>query len=624
MTYSFDIFDTCLVRRCGHPSVVFELLASRILGKDEEESVILDFAYIRRRGEELALLASKNTTHEEISLDDIYRQCDFSSLTHIDNAIIKNTELEIEKEVLCPVHSVKEHITKLRAEGNKILFISDMYLPQYFIAEILLEHGFLTSLDHLYVSSEYNKRKSTGHLYEHVKNTENLNFRQWIHEGDNILSDVEIPRKLGIKAILTNHAHSYYERLLGSNAFSGLSTLQICSALSRSIRLSEKSSPERDFAADLIAPIYVSFVAWMMDDAKKRGLQRLYFFARDGYIFYHIAQTFTSQYPEIELHYIYVSRKSLYLPGLYNISPKSIEKYVLGKSLINVLDCFQMEDLHEDFAKYDKLSGYELIEALLLDNDFTHALKERHENQKELLLQYLIQEDLHKGSAAIVDLNGSRNGQTIISKIITDAGYPSVFGYFFVLSNTRKVGKDYKNLFFYEQLANNSRLQCSMPPVMMLEEYFSLADHPTTIKYMKKGNEQIVPVFGEDTIDKKTKGRIFEANFKVCQEYAVFYQKYIPTRLASQICYSALSVITDFYFSPIYKYLKVFENLTFSWTSVLRTQILRKGNILSLILNRQNSSWFFGEFVYRFPFHNLATIILRLIYSIRKNILKIK
>lgn len=70
MTYSFDIFDTCFVRACGHPRNIFDILAIRILGDDAEISSLADFAYIRINGERRA---RRSLDKHEVTIDDIDR-----------------------------------------------------------------------------------------------------------------------------------------------------------------------------------------------------------------------------------------------------------------------------------------------------------------------------------------------------------------------------------------------------------------------------------------------------------------------------------------------------------------------------------------------------------------------
>lgn len=617
MTYSFDVFDTCLIRKCGRPEVVFEILAERILGKDADKTQLCDFVLIRKKGESEAIKANKQT--EEIVIDNIYEKCDFSELTDVSNDIIKQTELQIEKEQLVAVYSIKSNINQLREKYGRVIYISDMYLPQSFVKEILTEQGLFIGEDKLFVSSEYGVKKSTGNLFHLVKEKMNLRYNRWTHSGDNKYSDICVPRKLGIKTQHISHNYSYYEKEWFSQIPVSLTNYKgRCASFSRSIRLMYEKSPYVEFAADFIAPLYVSYISYLLKDAKTKGIKNLFFLARDGYIYYNIAQILLKDYPNIHVHYIYASRKALYLPGLEEINEDNIRNLILGERLINILDGFQLEKNYSDFSQYDKLSGKELISSLIKDDRFISIVKEKQKVQKGLLLQYLIDMGVHKENSAIVDLNGTRNCHKIICKILKAAGYNTPYGYFFTLNNNHIIGSDYKVMVLNENLENYNRFVCSLPPVMMLEEYFNMANHSSTISYSINDAGHVVPVFGEDTIDIRTKDSIFSVNKEVCQTYARMYQKYIDKSVSQDICFGTLSIIAAFVNAPSYHLLKIFEHLTFSWTPVLKVKMLKKGSIFSLLKNKRQSVWFIGEFVYRFPFHNLATRLFRLIFYYRK------
>lgn len=64
-----------------------------------------------------------------------------------------------------------------------------------------------------------------------------------------------------------------------------------------------------------------------MNKAKNEKLERLYFLARDGYILLWIAKFFAKKYSGLDLRYLYVSRKSMYLPSLTSLDENEIEKY---------------------------------------------------------------------------------------------------------------------------------------------------------------------------------------------------------------------------------------------------------------------------------------------------------
>ena len=47
--YSFDIFDTCLIRSCGHPQNILDILTFNILGKNTDKEILADFALERKK-----------------------------------------------------------------------------------------------------------------------------------------------------------------------------------------------------------------------------------------------------------------------------------------------------------------------------------------------------------------------------------------------------------------------------------------------------------------------------------------------------------------------------------------------------------------------------------------------
>lgn len=179
--YSFDLFDTCFVRGCGDPENIFDLLAYRVLGDDSSESLRADFAHIRVEGEKRARQLS---AEEEITLECIYQNCDFSGLTALTNAEIAGMEMAVEREQLVPVYAVQKRIEELYQRGCAVYYISDMYLPQEFVLGLLKDHGFWREDDRLFLSSAYRKTKRSGTLYRTVSANEGLPKRGWRHYGD--------------------------------------------------------------------------------------------------------------------------------------------------------------------------------------------------------------------------------------------------------------------------------------------------------------------------------------------------------------------------------------------------------------------------------------------------------
>lgn len=616
MTYSFDVFDTCLIRACGMPHFVFNLLAERILGKDASESELNDFAWIRRKAEGKARLYLKEGW-EDVTLQEIYDACDFTAITNTSNDEIMRNELLLERELLIPVESIKQKIKMLHSGGVNVIFISDMYLPKLFLISILKENGLFKDGDKLYVSSECRKTKSSGHLYEYVAEQEYLRKKSWTHFGDNIYSDVKIPCSLGIKARHIQHPWSRSEHLMAfTDIMSDRFSHKLCASFSRSIRLSKEINPIVDFASDFIAPLHVSFVANILYDASRRGIKRIYFLARDAQIFYNIAKILKDDYPEIEIGYLYVSRKSLYLPGLDEFTTEELNKLAaFNKRLDGILDCFQMEDTIEHFRKYEHLEGNELISALLEDNDFVQILNSRQKEQETLCLEYFQNEGLASGNAAIVDLNGTRRCHKAINKILSKGGFPQVFAYYFVLYHNRICGNDYMSLHLEEHL-DLYRPVYRLPPILLLEEYFCMAEHETTVSYTKENNK-IVPVLGTATIPQESRNKIFNIHTEVCSIYAHLYKKYINPVYSRQICEASLLGLSDFLDAPDKYHLNIFKEIVFSYNALYSDYLIKKMPLLKLLRRKSDVMWFSGNLVYNSPLPHLTTSLLRIIRLLR-------
>ena len=615
--YSFDIFDTCLIRTCGIPVLAFDLLAERILGREVSETLLMDFSNIRKNGEKDARKKYVTKDKEDITLEEIYQECDFSPVTEIDKNTIMAQELELERELLKPVPSVLHQIEELRQQGHHIIYISDMYLSEEFLTDVMSHAGFFKPGDKLYVSSKWGKGKWTGSLFKLVAEREQIDTRKWLHQGDNLYADVKVPKSLGIDAKRLFHPYTHEEHLMGAfNLTSGIFHGKICASFCRYLRLSCDERPETRFAIELIAPLYVSFTSWILQDAKQRGIKRLYFLARDGEILYETAKTLQPYYPDMELHYLYVSRKSLYLPGIQKLTKKEInERVIVEKTLKNILDCFQLDEEFNRFNKYEDLHDDELIDSLLADSDFVSIFDAKQRMQRELCLKYFEDEGLSHGDAAIVDLNGGRRSHKAINKILSLGGYEEAFGYYFMVVYDRIAGKDYKAFNFGERFELN-RYMYRMLHTLVFEEYFSMSDHETTISY-KKENDHVVHVLGTGKISSERRKDVFNINREVCSRYAELYAKYVPLNDSEHLCKTAYGVVSDFFDAPDRKLLSVFEDMTFSFTSLVETSLLQKVSFWKLLMRKDDGMWFSGNLVYNAPFPKLVTGVLRLVRFFR-------
>lgn len=307
MTYSFDIFDTCLVRKCGTPENMLDVLSLRVFYGEVTEQVRQEFVAARYMADGTC------SGNPFATINDIYNNLSWSHpmLKTIDELI--KEELSCERLLLTPVLKIKEQINKLRSQGHHIIYISDMYLPETFVREVMSELGLLMERDSLYVSCMVGKRKSDGSLYEYVKKTENLNYSQWHHYGDNRQSDILMPKHYGIKTHFVKHNYTPYQKMWKRNDYSiQVKVGSLLAGLGRSMCCTLSKNSHRDFVLDIIAPFYASSVYRLMKNAKKQGIRRLYFCARDAYFLFLIAQKYEPLFEDLTVEYLYISQKALY------------------------------------------------------------------------------------------------------------------------------------------------------------------------------------------------------------------------------------------------------------------------------------------------------------------------
>lgn len=600
-TYSFDIFDTCLVRTCGDARFVFDVLATQVL-PDADTSLHMDFALERLKAERQARKKYLTSGKEDVTIEEIYSCFNCSDfLDEFTPDFLAEKEIEVESALLSPVRSIRDYITKLREEGYQILFISDMYLPHSMICKKLIETGFFKDGDKLYVSCEVGKSKATGNLFKHIGQELGLNNKYWTHCGDNRQSDYNIPKSLGIKAKLIEHSYSYFENKMRElDLTSREMPAHIMAGISRSVRLETKDTIHNKFASDFVAPIYVPFVYHILKDAEYRGIVDLYFLARDAYLFYEIAKIFQTKFPTVKLHYIYVSRSSLYLPGLKDISEDSILSLfsdIDWQSTESILTRLHMDEYEPSVDLVGKYGAKEIVPKLLLDKRFSFVLERKRKEQHDLCLKYFSENGLGGGnSSAIVDLTGTRRCPKAINNILKSGGLQPVFGYYFEVLPQRSSGKDYYALNYAERYSLNPKTYC-VAPHDVFEQYYSITNQKRTREY-KQITNGVEPVFETDVVKDDYKEKILSSNLNVCRKFAEAYLYLLRNADSEKCSEMATAISTDFFLYPKKDYLQALEELVLSDSSVEQRKLLTKQSVLKTIKERATSPWFYGNLIY--------------------------
>lgn len=271
----------------------------------------------RINGEERA----HRNLRREVTLREVYQQMVFS--LHLEHALetLIAAELEAERESIIPIVPMRVTVDAVRQEFGRVLYISDMYLPEDFLAERLRTFGFLREGDRLYVSSTHGSRKASGELYREVLAREGLRPRELLHCGNCHPVDVVAAAKVGLRThhfALANPNRS--EELLNLHALRSEGLTTRLAGASRRLRLAGADLPPDEgvvweTAVSVTGPLVLMYAHWLIERAREKEVRHLLFLARDAFLPYLAVKALLSLHPvaELQAHYIFGSRAT-YLP----------------------------------------------------------------------------------------------------------------------------------------------------------------------------------------------------------------------------------------------------------------------------------------------------------------------
>jgi FMN phosphatase YigB (HAD superfamily) len=311
---SYDVFDTVVTRSFAHPRDLYVHLGSLLAENGLSRIPALDFAEIRWRTERTA---HRREPGGEFLLDDIYRE--LAAELGWDPAqaqAAKDLELAVESRHLHGIPLIRAELARARTESGRLLFLSDMYLPSAVLGAWLKRERIMEEGDVLYVSGEARANKHNGGLFLKVRDELGINPAHWRHAGDHPVSDCARPRSLGLDTVHLTHGHLTQREHIarGTTGEFAVPWRSLLSGAMRLARLGHAPANEREAvlwttATNVTGPLFYGFVRWTLAEARRRGLRRLYFLARDGQIFWRIARELEANEPSpIDCRYLQASR----------------------------------------------------------------------------------------------------------------------------------------------------------------------------------------------------------------------------------------------------------------------------------------------------------------------------
>lgn len=514
---SFDVFDTLLTRTVAVPRDLFLALGEAL----RDEGLVRDapptFAALRAQAESAA---RRKTPGGEVNLEEIYRELGARlGWSPAQQTAAAQRELQVEQQHLRPVPGALDLVRQARARGCRVLFLSDMYLPATFLEEALRAHGFWREGDRLHVSGATRCSKASGDLYRKLQ-AEMGPVTAWTHCGDDARADVAVPRGLGLQvapgppAVLTAH-----ERLVrGSEAETTLWRSRLAGAM-RLARLDGlgRTGHARavwDSGANVVGPLLFGFVRWCLEAAQARGIQRLYFVARDGQILLRIAEKIVAAWRcPVECRYLYGSRQAWHLAAVDRFTDEDLAWVLLRtkdlsvdqvfKRLHGAPDLFRSELEPAGFPAshwQDSLTpeALERLRTLFQRPDWRAAIEARARDVRGLAERYLRQEGLFDDLPwAMVDIGWFGRLQRSLAAVLSLCGHPragQLTGFYFGLKGEERFSPEQRLFAYWNQWPDLAEVLHW--PTAALFEMFTAADHGSVTGYAESGG-RMVPVLQE-------------------------------------------------------------------------------------------------------------------------------
>ena len=486
---TFDLFDTLITRCYFNPKDLFRELGSEVyntLG-------IKNFSDLRISLEE----DLRKTSSLEIKFDQIYKKIQ-EKLQLSDKQIdhIKKRELELEFSSYEPVF---KNLEKLKKEKIKII-ISDTYFNKDFINEIV-NKILKIKVDHLFISSELGVTKSNGKMYQYVRKELNIKFSNWFHIGDNIQSDYNIPKKIGIKPTLFNDLTSISWK--NSVEPSTIDESKFFGELSNFLN-SEEFEPHEIYFAKTFLPLMFKMIHQIRNFQLKNNFTQILFLSRDGYLFYIL---YKIMFGGERIKYIYSSRKILLPLASLNKSEFDLEYYLKNMKADNIYMfftglSFELKSNHLNILANQNLSLKKKLnssdkkkfknilvsEPIFYDQILKHLLK-----SKELYINYFADPRVTENSKVLIfDLGWHGNMQRYLQRILVENKI-KIYGYYFdLLTNIENSSKFLKDKNTLSHIYSVSLL-----------EYFFTSYHGS-VNWIKEKNGQAYFTFKPVTSEYKS------------------------------------------------------------------------------------------------------------------------
>jgi glycosyltransferase involved in cell wall biosynthesis/FMN phosphatase YigB (HAD superfamily) len=530
---SFDIFDT-LVQRCVEPPewihrrVADEL--AHALGRQGE----LDLIWSARRDAEARLRtqATNGGGDHECHYDELLRAWVAQLCGHEDAELIGRIEAfegRLEHLALVAKPGARAFLEWAHARGLRLIAVSDMYLGEAHIREILTHCGLADLLDAIHVSSEHGLGKYSTRLHAHVLELEGLAADAVLHVGDNLYADALAPCRIGMHGAwfdepTVRRRRRRQKRAAAMSARGGIwpgrMQAEIVAQRLETDPRAQATDPYFRYGLEVLGPMFALFTLGLVERLRERPPQRLMFLARDGHLFMRLYDRWRELDADDALPvsaYVYASRrvvssaavadglKAEMIPiALANPKQRGLES-ILRTYGLPVDEFREIADAHGLTPIDAPIEGAEdpRLTTFLDDDDAQTCIRGHGRQARELLEAYFEQQGFFDAQrVAFVDIGWNGTIQHFLAESFGERpDYPDVAGYYFALVNSFHAPGDRCGITDGLMLDGKRNNPCERAAVDFEElfEQGARALEATTLGYARDEGGRVLPILKDDS-----------------------------------------------------------------------------------------------------------------------------
>lgn len=508
MYMAYDFFDTLVHRNVAPEVTIYEWSKKISLRMDYlvSPSVVYE---IRKKAEiDGKLLFNKEEITYEQLMGLVYERClkslergrqrEFAKCVSKEEFLALAHTYEVETELLHLSVDVKrkKELAYYQKKGTEMILISDFYAGREFFREILARLGLSGYFSYMFISSEAGVRKSSGALYEYVKKELGIDGSQLVMHGDNRLSDVDIPKKMGIPSVhcanVSKKYRDYQERELQKAMFH--------------LSFHQENAPLNGYLGELLY-----FTSKLHHKLIQNHVKRVYFCSREGQLlkrFFDMYQNAFAKNRKIQTVYLYVSRKATMLPSLDSFEIETFSRIFRQYDALSPMDFLKSLSFTEEEIKTvtkgfresleEKSVTKELdcafIQELKESPEFTELYDKKRREQKELFMNQFRQcGETFKDGIHLVDIGWKGTIQDNISQILGDV---KVYGYYLgmMVSDYPTVSVERKEGILFQDIGEPCKNYHLLKRNYLFYERMLCANHGPVCGYAMDDDKKTVPV----------------------------------------------------------------------------------------------------------------------------------